>query len=215
MRRIPRIRCTSMMSVLSLGAKEPVRASDAHRTSHAPIRHTFIAVALSTMLAAPASARAPRAPDAAMLKPIREWIAAYNAGTAPLPEEIFTQDVVITDEFAPFTWIGISGEHRWAKAIDSFIKPGQQHASAGAARRFQSTKRGDRVSFVLPATLTISSNRRKFTERALWFYVLMKTPNGWKIATDTWTPIGRQKNITHRRDLQAASGEVIAAGPVP
>ncbi|MGH8291770.1 MAG: hypothetical protein ACREV7_22845 [Steroidobacteraceae bacterium] len=143
------------------------------------------------MFAPPIWARAPLAPDAAMLKPIREWITAYNAGTAPLPEEIFTQDVVITDEFEPFTWTGISGEHRWAKAIDSFIKPGQQRASAGAARHFQSTKSGDRVSFVLPATLTISRRKRTFTERALWFYVLVKTPNGWKIAADTWTPIGK------------------------
>lgn len=154
-------------------------------------RHMFVAAALTAISAPPASARAPPAPDAAMLKPIREWITAYNAGTAPLPEEIFTQDVVITDEFAPFTWTGISGEHRWAKAIESFMKPGQEHASVGAARRFQSTKGGDRVSFVLPATLTISRGKRKFTERALWFYVLVKTPNGWKIAANTWTPVGK------------------------
>ena len=145
-------------------------------------------MALSAVLAIPASARAPLTPDAAMLKPIQEWIAAYNGGTTRLPEEIFTQDVVITDEFEPFTWTGISGEHRWAKAIDAFLKPGQQHVSAGAARRFRSTKSGDRVSFVLPATLTISRGKRELTERALWFYVLVKTPNGWKIAADTWTP---------------------------
>ena len=151
-------------------------------------RRIFVAVALSAMLALPASARAPLTPDAAMLQPIQEWIAAYNAGTAPLPEEIFTQDVVIIDEFPPFVWTGISGEHRWAKEIDAFMKPGQQHASAGAARRFQSTTSGDRVSFVLPATLTISRGKRKFTERALWFYVLVKTSHAWKIAADTWTP---------------------------
>ncbi|HJS89605.1 MAG TPA: hypothetical protein VJ738_06515 [Steroidobacteraceae bacterium] len=28
-------------------------------------------------------------------------------------------------------------------------------------------------------------SKRKFTERALWFYVLVKTPNGCKIAADT------------------------------
>lgn len=153
------------------------------------LRRVFMGAALSTMLAMPASARAPLVPDAAMLKPIQEWIAAYNRGTTPLPEEIFTQDVVITDEFEPFTWTGISGEHRWARVIDTFIKPGQQHASAGAARRFRSTRSGDRVSFVLPATLTISRGKRMFIERALWLYVLVKTPTGWKIAADTWTPI--------------------------
>lgn len=156
-----------------------------------PRTGTFAFVALlCALIALPLSAHTPSMPDAAMLKPIQEWIAAYNGGTAPLPEEIFTQDVVITDEFAPFTWTGTAGEHRWAKAIDTFMKPGQQHVSAGAARLFRSTKSGDRVSFVLPATLTISRGKRKFTEHALWFYVLVKTPGGWKIAADTWTGRG-------------------------
>ena len=155
------------------------------------LRPMFVGAVLSVMFALPASARAPLMPDSAMLKPIQEWIAAYNRGTTPLPEEIFTQDVVITDEFEPFTWAGISGEHRWAQVIDTFMKPGQQHVSAGAARWFRSTKSGDRVSFVLPATLTIFRGKRKFAEHALWFYVLLKTPSGWKIAADTWTPTGR------------------------
>jgi len=152
------------------------------------LRRMFVGTVLSAMFALPASARAPLLPDADMLKPIREWIAAYNGGTTPLPEGIFTQEVVITDEFEPFTWTGISGEHRWAKVIDTFMKPGHQHVSAGAARRFRRTKSGDRVSFVLPATLTIFRGKRKFVEQALWFYVLVKTPSGWKIAADTWTP---------------------------
>lgn len=172
----------------------PMESTDADRqssTSRARTRHAFAAVGLLAMLAPPTSARAASAPEAAMLHPIQQWIAAYNAGTAPLPEDIFAEDVVITDEFPPFAWTGISGERQWAKAIDSFMKPGQQYVSAGAARRFQRTKSGDRVSFVLPATLTISRGKRKFIEHALWFYVLVRTPNGWKIAADTWTPIGK------------------------
>jgi hypothetical protein len=187
--RIPRLLSALTVPVLSIGAdRRPVHMLGAGVCS-VSLRRMFAAAALSAVLAPSASARAPSAPDVAMLKPIQEWIAAYNSGTAPLPEEIFTQDVVITDEFPPFTWTGISGEHRWAKSIDSFMKPGLQHVSAGAARRFRSTKSGDRVSFVLPATLTFSG-KRKYSERALWFYVLVKTASGWKIAADTWTAIG-------------------------
>lgn len=190
MMRIPQLLCALTVPVLSIGAYRRRMHMLRAGVCGVSLRRLFAVAAISAMLAPPASARAPSVPDAAMLKPIQEWIAAYNAGTAPLPEEIFTQDVVITDEFEPFTWTGISGEHRWAQAIDSFMKPGQQHAAAGAVRRFRSTKSGDRVSFVLPATLTISSGKRKFSERALWFYVLVKTASGWKIAADTWTPTG-------------------------
>lgn len=147
----------------------------------------FVAVALAAVLVSPAFAHA-SAPDAAMLKPVQDWIAAYNAGTGPLPEDIFTRDVVITDAFPPFVWTGISGEHRWAAVIDGFMKPGQEHVSVGAPRFFESARSGDRVSFVLPAQLWIAPRgKRRLHERALWFYVLVKTASGWKIAADTWT----------------------------
>jgi hypothetical protein len=146
----------------------------------------FVAVALPVLLVSPAFAHA-SAPDAAMLKPVQEWIAAYNAGRGPLPEDIFTQNVIITDQFPPFIWVGLSGEHRWATVIDRFMKPGQQHVAVGAPRFFQSASSGDRVSFVLPAHLWIARGKKRFTESALWFYVLVKTSRGWKIAADTWT----------------------------
>lgn len=187
--RIPQLLCALTVPVLSLGAdRRPMHVLRASVCGLA-LRRMFAAAALSAVLVPPALARAPSAPDAAMLKPIQEWIAAYNSGTAPLPEGIFTQDVVITDEFPPFTWTSISGEHRWAKSIDSFLKPGLQHVSAGVPRRFRGTKSGDRVSFVLPATLTFRG-KMKYSERALWFYVLVKTASGWKIAADTWTATG-------------------------
>lgn len=153
-------------------------------------RPMFVAVALPAILASPAFAHA-SAPDAAMLKPVQEWIAAYNAGTGPLPEDIFTQDVVIADEFPPFIWTGISGEHRWATVLDGFMKPGQEHVSVGPPRFFESARSGDRVSFVLPAHLWISGGKGRLDESALWFYVLVKTASGWKIAADTWTTISR------------------------
>ncbi len=144
------------------------------------------AVALPVLMASPALA-GPAAPDAAMLKPVQEWIAAYNAGTGPLAENIFTRDVVISDEFPPFIWTGISGEHRWATAIDHIMKPGQEHGSAGSPHFFERARSGRRVSFVLPAHLWISGPKGRLSERALWFYVLVKSAHGWKIAADTWT----------------------------
>src|SRR5579872_3874699 len=145
-------------------------------------------LAFGGVFATALSVRAQSAPDAAMLQPVQRWIAAYNSGTA-LPEDIFADDVVITDEFPPYVWSGKAGEHAWASAIDRFIKPGQQHVSVGAAQSFRPARGGTRVSFVLPATLTFtpSSTGKKATEHALWPIVLVKSADGWKIEADTWT----------------------------
>lgn len=154
------------------------------------MRHAIVqfGAVLALALAAAVSVRAQSPPDAAMLKPVQQWIAAYNAGTA-LPEDIFTDDVVITDEFPPYVWSGKAGEHAWASAIDAFIKPGNQHVSAGAMTSFQASRGGTRARFVLPATLTFTSSRtgKRETEQALWLFVLVKSGDVWKIAADTWT----------------------------
>ncbi|HZT13296.1 MAG TPA: hypothetical protein VFA29_10860, partial [Candidatus Baltobacteraceae bacterium] len=113
---------------------------------------TFVSVLASAL-----SVRAQTAPDAAMMQPVQRWIDAYNSGTGALPEDIFSDDVVITDEFPPYVWTGKAGEHAWASAIDSFIKPGRQHVSVGPPQSFLPTRGGNRVSFVLPATLSFTS----------------------------------------------------------
>ena len=123
-----------------------------------------------------------------MMQPVRQWIDIYNSGKGPLPEDIFARDVVITDEFPPFVWSGSAGERRWAQAIDTYIRPGQQRVSVGAAQSFQQTR--DLVRFVLPASLTYRSSRTgtQVTERALWSFVLRRNDEAWKIVADTWTP---------------------------
>lgn len=133
---------------------------------------------------------APTGPDATMLQPVHRWIDAYNSGKAPLPEDIFTQDVVISDEFPPFVWTGSAGEHQWAQAIDAYIRPGQEHVSIGSPQSFRQTRDGSSVEFVLPATLSYVSSRtgKRIGEQALWLFVLSRSGNAWKIAADTWTP---------------------------
>lgn len=141
------------------------------------------------VLACALSVRAQTAPDAAMMRPVQRWIDAYNSGTGALPEDIFSDDVVITDEFPPYVWTGKAGEHAWASAIDSFIKPGRQHVSVGPPQSFLPTRGSNRVSFVLPATLSFTSSRtgQQVSEHALWLFVLVKDGDAWKIAADTWT----------------------------
>lgn len=158
--------------------------------NRASVRRLILAGALFIALKAAIALGAQGAPDASMMHPIQHWIDAFNSGRGPLPEDIFTNDVVITGDFPPFVWSGKASEHQWAWALDRFIKPGNQHMHVGAAQSFQVGK--DRVTFVLPATLTLTAARtgRTITEDGLWLFVLVRNGNGWLIAADTWTKRG-------------------------
>ena len=137
------------------------------------------------LLAPPAQAAMPTAPTAAMEAPVNRWIDAYNAHRA-LPEDIFTDDVAVTDEFPPYVWTGIAGATQWDRAIDRGFPP-QAHVETGAPRAFRTDRAGDRASFVLPATLTYVVQGKNVTEHALWLFVVVRSGDDWKIAADTWT----------------------------
>ena len=74
-----------------------------------------------------------------MLTPVYQWIEAFNAARAPLPENVFTSDAVITDQFPPYVWSG--------------TRVRGQRVTVGSPRAFMIDKSGSRASFVLPATL--------------------------------------------------------------
>lgn len=151
-----------------------------------------LTAALAAVLAATTIGRvlAATAPDAAQLAPVQRWIDAFNAAQAPLPEDVFTSDAVVTDEFAPFAWSGTAGVHAWSQRVAAgFSSPRikHEHVAVGAPIAFLQSKAGDRVSFVLPATLTYEQDGTPGTDKALWLFVVVKTSDGWKIAADTWT----------------------------
>ena len=65
----------------------------------------LIFLGIFTLWAAPLAAGAddaPSGPSAAMLAPVYRWIDAFNAARVPLPEDVFSDDVVITDQFPPY-----------------------------------------------------------------------------------------------------------------
>jgi hypothetical protein len=142
------------------------------------------------MIAALLLAATLNTPTAEMLAPVQRWIAAFNAVQTPLPEDVFTDGAIITDQFAPYVWSGSAGIHTWSEALNKSLhspRVGFQHVVTDSPRAFMISKTGDRVSFVLPATLTYSVDGKPGTDRALWLYVLVKQGDVWKIAADTWT----------------------------
>ena len=160
------------------------------------MKHSYglIATLLLGLMLVPAGyarAAAPDAPTAAMLAPAQRWIDAFNAAKTPLPEDVFTNDIVITDQFPPYVWSGMTGMHAWSEAINKSLKDTRvhnEHVVVQTAHSFMIDKAGERASYVLPATLTYELDGKPYTDRALWLFVVVKDSAGnWKIAADTWT----------------------------
>jgi hypothetical protein len=150
----------------------------------------LIAGTAAAILLTLGSARAAGTPDTAQLAPVQRWIDAFNASQSPLPEDVFTSDVVITDQFAPYAWNGTAAMHAWSTSIaEGFADPRVAHERVvtGAPISYLKNKTGDRVSFVLPATLTYEFKGKPQTDKALWLFVVVKDGSDWKIAADTWT----------------------------
>ena len=148
-----------------------------------------MAFALATCLHAVAATA--DGPTPAMLAPAQRWIDAFNAAKTPLPEDDFTGDVVITDQFPPYVWSGTAGMRAWSEAIGKSLKNTRvenEHVVVQAPYSFMIDKAGEHASYVLPATLTYEIDGKPYTDKALWLFVVVKDSAGnWKIAADTWT----------------------------
>ncbi|MBV8722371.1 MAG: hypothetical protein JO277_09490 [Candidatus Eremiobacteraeota bacterium] len=142
------------------------------------------------MLSAFILAAALTSPTQAMTAPVYRWIGDFNAARTPLPRDVFTDDAVITDEFAPYVWSGRAGVRAWSEDLDRSVHSPRirdEKVVVGAPRAFMIDAPGDRASFVLPATLTYVFDGTPSTDRALWFFVVVKDGDAWKISADTWT----------------------------
>jgi SnoaL-like domain len=126
-----------------------------------------------------------------MLAPVQRWIDAFNAAKTPLPEDVFTADVVITDQFPPYVWSGAAEADAWSERLNAGLlgsRVKNEHVVTEPPRAFMIDKAGDRASFVLPATLTYDFDGKPTSDRALWYFVVVRTAEGtWLIAADTWT----------------------------
>jgi hypothetical protein len=150
----------------------------------------FSLLCLVVLCAGALPAAAAPSVDGAMMAPVQRWIAAFNDAKTPLPEDVFTTDAVITDQFAPYVWSGTAGVHAWSQWLNASLQSARvkkQHVVTGAPQAVMIAKRNDRAAFVLPATLTYEVDGKPGTDRALWLFVVVKSGNRWKIAADTWT----------------------------
>jgi ketosteroid isomerase-like protein len=150
------------------------------------MKKTVVAVIACMMFAANAFA----SPVADVLKPIHQFLDAFNKGDTATGFAAYATsgDILIIDEFAPHQWSGPNAAHAWA---DDYGK----HAAAtgvtdgivklGAPTRTEVEK--DLAYVVMPATYNYKEKGSPMTEDGQMTFVLHHEAQGWKITGWTWT----------------------------
>jgi ketosteroid isomerase-like protein len=124
-------------------------------------------------------------PDDAMMAPVRAVADFMRTPDAAPIADVFADDVVIVENFAPYIFRGPSAAARWQAGF-------REHAATlsdlrnrfGEAQDFSRT--GDTVYFVLPTTWTGQTRGKPFVEEGGWAFVLERRGEGWRIASYAW-----------------------------
>ena len=129
-----------------------------------------------------------RAADAALEKPIHQFVNAFNKADLKAAEAAFTANPTISDELAPHLWTGPGAVRGWYSALAKDLKDhGDAEPQMTLAVPTREVVSGDRGYVILPAVLTFLSKGKTMREDGQLTLVLIKTGSAWKIATWTWS----------------------------
>lgn len=131
-------------------------------------------------------------PSPAMMAPVRA-LAACMAHSLPtgcvLP---FAQtDVVISENFAPYVFRGADAVEQWRTGFLAHLAAGGDanlDVRFGPAQDF--SRSGTLAYFSLPTTWTGIASGYRFRETGGWSFVVVETPEGFRIASYAWAVTG-------------------------
>ncbi len=152
----------------------------------------FIVGLAGLLVAAPAWAATPKEKD--VLAPVSTFAEAFNKGQQSYPEDVFTEDAVVVDGFAPFVWSGRNGAREWygdlmgrtAQAHEAFMAL-HYHLRLGGPQI--SRVEGDKAYVVLPGVNHWRDKAGAHFEKANWAITLRHTDKGWRITSHSWAVV--------------------------
>ena len=158
-----------------------------------PLCSAFVALAALLLPAAPAWAQQPD--EAALQKPVRAWVDAFNRWDFAYPQDAFEEDAVVIDQFPPFLWQGNASARQWWTALMGETMAeherrsiSKQRLELGPMQFVQSD--GLTANFVQPATLTWTAKGQSHEMKALWVATERKAGSSWRISSHAWAPLG-------------------------
>ena len=131
------------------------------------------------------------ADSAAVLAPVRAFVAAFNAA-APPPVALFTADAYITDDLPPFRWGGAAGIARWWDVLFG-ATPAQRAEYARLRRRMllgpvrHLIVKDDGAYVAVPATMTMTTARGEPVGVGGEFsFTLQRADGAWRLSSHAW-----------------------------
>ncbi len=141
----------------------------------------FIAITASLCLST--AAFAGPAEDAVM-QPINKFIASLNTGDTKATVSTMTATQSITDEFAPYHWVGPNALTSWLAGDAADMKAhGVSNGSIAIDKPLTLSISGEHAYVVVPTTYSYNAKGQKTTEKALFTMSLEKTGAGWLIGS--------------------------------
>lgn len=128
------------------------------------------------------------AQDAAVEAPINTFLTAFNKGNTATALTAMADPVTITDEFAPYQWVGTDAFATWAANYETDAKAkGITDPSVTLKTPTRELIDGEHAYVVVPATYRFMQKGVKMVEVAQMTFSLAKGANGWRISGWTWT----------------------------
>lgn len=126
-----------------------------------------------------------------VVAPLKRFQSAFNGGVWTFPSDVFTDDAVAVDGFAPFVWQGHGGVRTWYAAL---LGSNASENEAFLAQKFHleigtpiTVRRdGDRAYIVFPATNSWTKDGKRQYESARWAVTFLRGDNGWRISANAW-----------------------------
>jgi len=146
----------------------------------------MLCIATATLLALPVPVQAAPAGDA--VSAVTTWLDKFNAGDMNAFYAAHAPGAVIIDEFAPFVWTGKDAPHVWAQGFDADSKA--QHITdprMDYAAPIRAESDGKSAYIVLPTVYRIKQNGRSMSAAGTMSFVMIRTADGWKIASWTYS----------------------------
>lgn len=145
----------------------------------------LLALALTTAGTRPAASPG----DSAVMRPIHQFIDAFNKGDMATAAPLCSDLVSIVDELPPYEWHGAGTCAAWMSAWDADAK----EKGISAAVVVASTPRhldvsGTRAYVVLPVTYTTTVKTKTVKETASRLILtLEKRAQGWRLTAWAWS----------------------------
>ena len=155
-------------------------------------RSVNLIILFLALAAVPALAENPTRPNtAALLRPVRLFVDAFNGHQADMPKDAFTNDCAIIDEFPGFVWTGPGAPAQWYATLMGQTEEKRakkialaEHLEVGEPKYVQTT--ADRAYFVLPSVLTWKQGGVDQKQTGEWVITENRSGETWRISSHAW-----------------------------